>query len=204
MKRYLFLFFLLPAFLFYSCSQSGKVETQKPEEKPGQSGPPAQTKKAGFYLGSPAFKDGEEIPVKYCMRQVPGGQNISPPLEWEEPPAGTKSLALICIDTHPVANGWIHWAVVNIPPDVRKLEEGASGNPDLIKGVELVNSFGFEGWGGPMPPEGSGVHTYEFYLLAMPVEEVSVPTTVRVTKEFLEKLRFESIGEGLLTGTYKR
>src|SRR5262245_29448495 len=42
-----------------------------------------------FDLKTTAFRDGNSIPAKYTA----DGQNASPPLEWAEPPAGTKSLA---------------------------------------------------------------------------------------------------------------
>ena len=36
-------------------------------------------------LSSPEFQDGDKIPAKYICQ----GQDISPPLTWNEPPAGT-------------------------------------------------------------------------------------------------------------------
>jgi hypothetical protein len=44
-----------------------------------------------FSLRSSAFSKGEPIPAKYTA----DGENLSPPLEWSDPPAGTKSFALI-------------------------------------------------------------------------------------------------------------
>ncbi len=52
----------------------------------------------GFVLRSPAFVDGGDIPVKYACIYEPGGQNISPPLSWENPPSGTKSYVLFVHD----------------------------------------------------------------------------------------------------------
>ena len=38
-----------------------------------------------------AFDQGETIPVRYTGE----GENVSPAVEWEDLPSGTKSLALI-------------------------------------------------------------------------------------------------------------
>lgn len=45
-------------------------------------------------LTSTAFQEGATIPRQYTA----DGRNVSPPLEWQDPPAGTRSLALICED----------------------------------------------------------------------------------------------------------
>jgi phosphatidylethanolamine-binding protein (PEBP) family uncharacterized protein len=45
-------------------------------------------------LSSPAFSDGSAIPHLYSC----DGQDVSPPLDWSDPPAGTWSLVLLCDD----------------------------------------------------------------------------------------------------------
>ncbi|MCD6353344.1 MAG: YbhB/YbcL family Raf kinase inhibitor-like protein, partial [Proteobacteria bacterium] len=45
-------------------------------------------------LRSSAFNEGEMIPKQYTC----DGQDISPPLAWNDPPEDTKSLALVCDD----------------------------------------------------------------------------------------------------------
>src|SRR5439155_5544897 len=45
-------------------------------------------------LTSPAFQAEKSIPKQYTG----DGADQSPPLKWSEPPAGTKSIALICDD----------------------------------------------------------------------------------------------------------
>ena len=52
-----------------------------------------------FRLQSPAFDDGQELAQKYGKR----AQNVSPPLDWEGAPEGTRSFALSFVDLHPVA-----------------------------------------------------------------------------------------------------
>ena len=59
------------------------------------------------------------------------GENKSPALEWKNPPAGTKSFALMVHDPDaPTGSGFWHWVVYNIPADATSLPEGASsGRP---------------------------------------------------------------------------
>jgi len=108
-------------------------------------------------ITSAALKDGGKIPIQYVM--VPaGGKNISIPLSWKNAPPGTKSFALSIIDPHPVAQNWVHWFVINIPASTAFLSEGASRKNMPGGAVELKNSFGETGYGGPQPPKGSGEH----------------------------------------------
>src|SRR5512135_302067 len=66
-------------------------------------------------LTSTAFKDGAKIGIQYVMPGA-GGKNLSLPVSWQNSPAGTKSFALSVVDPHPVARNWVHWLVINIPP----------------------------------------------------------------------------------------
>jgi Raf kinase inhibitor-like YbhB/YbcL family protein len=114
-----------------------------------------------FQLASTNFGEGKPIPVTHAYTGIPGAQNISPALKWTNPPAETKSFALACIDRHPIAANWVHWLVVDIPSTVNNLAEGASRTPKFPdRSIELRNSFGSLGWGGPQPPKGSGVALY--------------------------------------------
>ena len=102
-------------------------------------------------ISSSAFKDGEKIPIQYVMPGA-GGKNISVSLSWKNIPSGTKSFALSVVDPHPVAQNWVHWLVINIPAQSISLEEGASGKKMPAGAVELKNSFGDFGYGGPQTP----------------------------------------------------
>ena len=124
-------------------------------------------------LWSPEISDGGKIPQKYVMPAA-GGENLSPPLKWEDVPKGARSLVLVCVDTHPIARNWMHWVVINIPPSVNELVEGASGQKMPSGAKELINSYGFRGYGGPQPPPGTGPHAYHFILYALDVEEIHV------------------------------
>jgi phosphatidylethanolamine-binding protein (PEBP) family uncharacterized protein len=73
-------------------------------------------------LTSPAFSPGASIPDRFTCH----GEDISPALEWAEPPQGTKSLALIMDDPDAPVGTWVHWVVYNLPPGTRGLPENAS------------------------------------------------------------------------------
>ena len=72
-----------------------------------------------FDLTSPAFAQGEAIPENFSCK----GEDISPPLNWGEPPAGTQSFVLIMDDPDAPVGTWDHWLLFNIPPNTRGLEE---------------------------------------------------------------------------------
>jgi Raf kinase inhibitor-like YbhB/YbcL family protein len=152
-------------------------------------------------ITSAAFKDGGKIPIQYVM--VPaGGKNISIPLAWKNAPPGTKSFALSIIDPHPVAQNWVHWFVINIPASTVSLAEGASCKSMPAGAVELKNSFGDAGYGGPQPPKGSGEHPYVVTLYAMNVEKLELGTSVSLPafKKALEGTVIQSAGT---TGKYE-
>ena len=138
-------------------------------------------------LTSTAFTDGGKIPVSHVMPGA-GGKNISLPLSWTDAPAGTKSFALSIVDPHPVARNWVHWLVINIPPDVHSLEAGASGKKMPPGALELQNSFGEPGYGGPQPPRGTGDHPYvaTIYALSVPHLDLAGHTTLAAFQQALE------------------
>src|SRR4030043_1410347 len=103
-----------------------------------------------------------------------GGKNISLPLSWKNVPAGVKSFALSVVDPHPVAQNWVHWLVINIPKEVTRIEEGASGKSMPSGSIELKNPFGDIGCGGPQPPKGTGEHPYVVTVYALNVENLAL------------------------------
>ncbi len=153
-------------------------------------------------LSSPAFRDGHRIPDVHVMRAI-GGSNRSLPLAWSDVPAGTRSFALSVVDPHPVARNWVHWLVVNIPPDVTALPEGASGRAMPAGAVELRNGFGHVGYGGPQPPAGSGEHPYVCTVYALDVAKLNVPANASLAR-FRRALEGHVLAEAAITGKYGR
>jgi Raf kinase inhibitor-like YbhB/YbcL family protein len=112
-----------------------------------------------FEMTSSAFAQGEPVPEKYSCK----GEDLSPPLAWGDPPAGTLSFALIMDDPDAPVGTWDHWIVFNLPADVRALPEGMQ--PGDLNSANGVNSWGRGNYGGPCPP--SGTHRYFFKLYAL-------------------------------------
>ena len=112
-------------------------------------------------ISSPAFGQNGKIPSKYTG----DGDDISPPLEWAEVPAGTKQLALICHDPDaPMPRGFTHWVLYGISPTNKGLPEGMKPDRSVIQGK---NGAGQLGYMGPAPPNGHGMHHYFFWLYAL-------------------------------------
>jgi Raf kinase inhibitor-like YbhB/YbcL family protein len=144
-------------------------------------------------LTSDAFQDGQPIPVQNTC----DGANHAPTLNWSEPPAGTKSFALVIDDTDAPSGIFRHWGVFDIPASARSI-----GGEQRI-GTEVHNDFGKPGYGGPCPPHGHGLHHYHFKLFALNVDKLGVSPTARIAD--VENAAMQhAIAQGELVGTYER
>ncbi len=155
-----------------------------------------------FSLSSKNFKDGGKIPTEFT--KAAGGENRSPQLSWENPPPGTKSYVITCIDINPVARRWVHWMIIHIPAEINSIPADASGG-SMPKGVkELKNSFKSRGWGGPLPPPGTGVHRYVFTIYALNKTSVSLQRKRLSEKMLLRLIKDKVLGKASITGTYQQ
>ena len=120
---------------------------------------PART----FRLETSSFPPGGDIPRKFTCE----GPDVSPALTWTEPPAGTKSFALIADDPDAPSGTFVHWVVYNLPATARRLSEAIPGNDEMSGGGRQgMNDFPMSGYGGPCPPPGK-YHRYFFRLYAL-------------------------------------
>jgi len=163
-----------------------------------------QTEKEGkmaFTVRSTAFQEGETIPEKYTC----DGKDVSPALEWENPPIGTKSFALICDDPDAPVGTWVHWVIYNIPAGVKSLPENVNKTQTVLdeplKGVvQGVNSWNRIGYGGPCPPPGPS-HRYYFRLYALD----TVIKGERMNKtRLLKEMEGHVLAEAQIMGRYQR
>ncbi|MCX5649632.1 MAG: YbhB/YbcL family Raf kinase inhibitor-like protein [Planctomycetota bacterium] len=156
---------------------------------------------ATMKLTSPAFANGARIPVRHTGE----GDDRSPPLEWTDPPEGTKSFALICDDPDAPRGTWDHWLVWNLPATLRQLPEGVPTTktlPDLGGAMQGNNSWPKIGYGGPMPPPGHGTHHYHFVLYAL---DAPLDLAPGANKAALQKaMKGRVLAEARLMGTYSR
>jgi Raf kinase inhibitor-like YbhB/YbcL family protein len=148
-------------------------------------------------ITSPAFEPLGRIPKKHTGE----GPDVSPALAWSGAPKETKSYALVCDDPDaPLVTadgyGFVHWVLYNIPGSVIKLAEGEKGY------TNGATSFGKPKYGGPLPPEGHGVHHYYFWLLALK-SDTKLPAGLTM-RELLATIEPNVIAMNRLVGTYSR
>jgi Raf kinase inhibitor-like YbhB/YbcL family protein len=148
-------------------------------------------------LTSPAFQQGSPIPVAYSCR----GRDVSPALIWGEPPAGTKSLALIMDDPDAPMGTWVHWVIYNIPASARGLPEAVPAGPQLKDGsLQGKNSGGQNGYNGPCPP--SGTHRYFFKLYAL---DTALTLSSGASKDqLLKAMQGHILAQAELMGTFSK
>src|SRR5260370_20901507 len=114
-------------------------------------------------ITSPDFSAGEAIPKKLMY----DAQVASQQLKWNEPPANTRSFALIMDDPDAPAGSWVHWVLYGVPADAKELPERVSRQEQLASGARQGrNDFGKIGYSGPCPPPGKP-HRYFFKLYAL-------------------------------------
>ncbi|MFC1485897.1 YbhB/YbcL family Raf kinase inhibitor-like protein [Candidatus Latescibacterota bacterium] len=144
-----------------------------------------------------AFLEGEMIPARYTC----DGENVSPPLRWNELPEGTQSLALIVDDPDAPMGTFVHWVIFNIPPSPANLPENIPPHGRLPNGaMQGTTSFRRIGYGGPCPP--SGTHRYYFKLWAL---DTKLNLNEGITKqEILAAMQGHILGESQLMGKYRR
>ena len=160
-------------------------------------GEPVVTSDSALSPTSAAFEDGAAIPAQYTC----DGADISPPLEWGDPPPNTGSFALIMDDPDAPIGTWVHWVIYDLPAEARSLAEGVPGEPHLAGGgVQGRNSWPKTGYGGPCPP--SGTHRYFFKLYALDVVLGAGPGLTK--KELLEEMGGHILAQAQLVGTYSR
>lgn len=144
-------------------------------------------------LTSDAFKDGQPIPAQYTC----DGAGETPTLHWGDPPASTKSFALVIDDPDAPSGTFRHWGVTDIPASARSI------GPSERTGTEVRNDFGKQGYRGPCPPKGNGPHHYHFKLFALDVASLGLKADSHVSDVEREADK-HALAKGELIGTYER
>lgn len=198
---------------------------------------------------SSSFDQGDRIPERYALgvpdgegKASPEGGNVSPHLGWDDVPAETRSLAVLCVDEDVPAEEkrmnregdtieaeaprrpLAHWLVVDVPPDVSEVPEGAAsdgiepgGKPTgatsfggrtgangytdfFADDDELAGTYG--GYDGPFPPwNDEKEHAYRFRVLALDVERLDLPDDFGL-EQFEDAVDGHVLDEGELVGLY--
>ncbi|MBI5875750.1 MAG: YbhB/YbcL family Raf kinase inhibitor-like protein [Deltaproteobacteria bacterium] len=149
-------------------------------------------------IKSPAFEDNGMIPKKYTC----DGVDVSPPLSWSKPPAGAKSIAVICDDPDAPMGTWVHWVLYGLSPETTSLSEGVPPEKEALSGARQgINDFRKIGYGGPCPPRGPA-HRYFFKIYALDIE---LTLASGATKKDVEKaMKGHILAQGELVGRYGR
>ena len=200
-------------------------------------------------IWSHSFREGAAIPgdnafaVPDAASHVRFAANRNPHLAWDDIPTGTASLVLLVIDGDAPTVGtdvnkegrtlsvdlprgdFYHWALIDIPPDMTTLPEGAyaqgvtpHGKPGpAIAGSPMrqgLNDYtgwfaqdpemagDYFGYDGPCPPwNDTRVHHYIYRLYALDIERL--PVAGRFTaQDVLAAMHGHIVDEAQLIGTY--
>ncbi len=159
-----------------------------------------------FTLSSPDFKDGERLPLKSAGNNKANpncvGENVSPTLNWANPPAGTKSYALLMIDPEGrPPGGVVHWVAYGIPPSVTGFAQGEVSKPSE-KYVGGIGTNKFSTYTGPCTPPGAP-HHYTLTLMATDLEPTALQAGL-TRDELVKALEGHAKAATGLVGTFSK
>ncbi|MFT5196888.1 MAG: phosphatidylethanolamine-binding protein (PEBP) family uncharacterized protein [Candidatus Promineifilaceae bacterium] len=125
------------------------------------------TSVSGFSLTSPMMQNNGVLPVDFTC----DGDSLTPPLAWDNPPAGTVSYALL-MDHQPGPEDYHwYWVAFGIPADVNSLDAGSN-----MAGTLGTNSVNDQQAYAPPCSKGPGEKLYTFHLYALSaVAEIADP-----------------------------
>jgi len=149
-----------------------------------------------IHLTSPDFGAWAMMPKRFTQE----GENLSPPLRWENLPDGVAELALVVQDPDaPLPDPVIHLIAYGLDParDIAVGALNAGAAQALGKG-----SFGRIGYAGPRPIRSHGRHRYVFQLFALdkPLGLIGTPDL----KTLAAAMDGHVLARGELTGWYER
>jgi len=180
-RLFLYLLIVVSFLVFGSCSKAGDTT------KMG----------AALEVKSTAFGNAKSMSDKYTCDDV----DISPPLEWKNAPAGTKSFAVICETPDNPTGNWVQWVIYDIPAGITNLPQSVTKTGQLDFGAKQgKNDFDQMGYSGPCLP--AGEHRFFFRVYAL-----DVPTNLKAgakKEELVEAMKGHILAEGSLMGVYGR
>lgn len=148
---------------------------------------PATPLSMAFTLSSPVMKEGAALPVEFSGN----GEGVSPPLEWQGAPAGTKSYVLI-MHHFPRAGeaARYYWILYNLPATVTSLSRASQGI-----GLTGGNSVGQPPVGyAPPHSKGPGVKKYTITVYAL----AAIPQPAATGRQLNRDLMLATIKDSTL------
>jgi len=169
-------------------------------------GGPNANAQGAFTISSSSFKDGERLATKMAgnNKQNPNcvGENVSPALSWSNPPAGTKSYALIMYDPEGRGGlGVVHWVAYGISASVTGFAEGET-SVQTDKYVGGKSTPGLAHYFGPCTPAGAP-HHYTFTLIATDLEPTALQAGM-TRDELMKALDGHAKGATGIIGTFSK
>lgn len=149
-----------------------------------------------FTFKSTAFTDNGTLPKEYTC----DGASTSPPINWENLPAGTKSVAVTMHHIPPEGSKHVYLVLYNIPLVTTSVPANVSGVGKF--GINTVN-----GKNAYTPPcsQGPGAKTYILTAYALSAEPVITTAVTATTMDvLLEAIKSTTLGTSTLTVTYTR
>jgi Raf kinase inhibitor-like YbhB/YbcL family protein len=152
-------------------------------------------------LTSTSFESNGDIPRVYTCE----GDDISPPLGWQEVPEVAQSLVLIVDDPDapdPAAPKmtWVHWLLYNLPAATSGLKESIKPEELPAGTLEGTNDWNLTGYGGPCPPIGKHRYFHKLYALDVLLPDLVIPTKDKL----LDAMQGHIIDSAELVGLYQK
>ncbi len=147
-------------------------------------------------ITSSSFHADDRIPARFTCE----GADVSPALSWNDPPAGTRSFALVVNDPDAPSGNFIHWVIYNLPASTRSLPERVPQTDDAQGGQQGTNSFRKTGYNGPCPPPGS-MHRYFFRLYAL---DSTLNLQQPTADDLQSSIQGHILGHGEIMGRFRR
>lgn len=198
-----------------------------------------------MHIHSDSFQHRQPIPAEFALGARDGknglGGNRNPHLAWDDVPEGTRSFLLLCVDTDAPTDGalvadadtpipvahprgdFVHWAVADIPADVRAIAAGSCSEGLAVGGkpagrdaggVRGLNDYTgwfagdaamggrYHGYDGPYPPAHDlRTHRYFFRLFALDVPSLGLADGFGAG-DALRAMHGHVLAEAALYGTY--
>lgn len=160
-------------------------------------------------LTTTAWSDGGQIPARYTQ----AGDQVSPPLMWDNVPETVVSFVLIVHDVDAAAgNGtddMLHWMLWNIPAATRSLPEGVPHATQLPDGTRQISVSG-PYYRGPGAPASGRAHHYVFELFALDTMLDTIPpvttgqTPAQTRAAIMAAMATHVRGKAVYVGLFKR
>jgi Raf kinase inhibitor-like YbhB/YbcL family protein len=152
----------------------------------------SETKIDDFKISSPVFGNNGNIPNQYTC----DGENVNPPIKFNNVPSKAKSLALVFDDMDAPKGSYVHWILWNIDPNIKEIKE----NSVPEGAIQGTNDFKKHRYGGPCPPRRAHRYVFKIYALDSPLH-----LNPNSTKTDLEKMmEGHVLARAQWIGVYKR